>query len=61
MARVTGKSPHAARHAMGRHIIDKTGNIAAVQRQLGHRNVAYSMQYARVSNKEMLDVLNDRS
>jgi hypothetical protein len=23
---------------MGRHIIDKTGNIAAVQRQLGHRN-----------------------
>ena len=61
VARVTGKSPHAARHAMGRHIIDKTGNIAAVQRQLGHRNVAYSVQYARVSNKEMLDVLNDRS
>ena len=61
IARVTGKSPHAARHAMGRHIIDKTGNIAAVQRQLGHRNVAYSVQYARVSNKEMLDVLNDRS
>ena len=61
MAKVTGKSPHAARHAMGRHIIDKTGNIAAVQRQLGHRNVAYSVQYARVSNKEMLDVLNDRS
>jgi integrase len=54
-------TPHAARHTMGRHIIDKTGNIAAVQRQLGHRNVAYSVQYARVSNKEMLDVLNDRT
>jgi integrase len=61
IAQVSGKTPHAARHAMGRHIIDKTGNIAAVQRQLGHRNVAYSVQYARVSNKEMRDVLNNRS
>ncbi len=61
IAQVSGRTPHAARHAMGRHIIDKTGNIAAVQRQLGHRNVAYSVQYARVSNKEMRDVLNDRS
>jgi site-specific recombinase XerD len=58
---VIGKSPHAALHAMGRHVIDKTGNIAAVQRQLGHKNVAYSVQYARVSNKEMRDVLNNRS
>ena len=41
-------TPHAARHAMGRHLIDKTGNIAAVQRQLGHTNPAYSMQYARI-------------
>jgi site-specific recombinase XerD len=61
IANISHKTPHAARHAMGRHIIDKTGNIAAVQRQLGHRNVAYSVQYARVSNKEMLDVLNNRS
>ncbi len=61
IAKVDNKTPHSARHAMGRHIIDKTGNIAAVQRQLGHRNVAYSVQYARVSNKEMLDVLNNRS
>jgi integrase len=61
IANISHKTPHAARHAMGRHIIDKTGNIAAVQRQLGHRNVAYSVQYARVSNKEMLEVLNNRS
>jgi hypothetical protein len=46
---------------MGRHIIDKARNIAAVQRQLGHRNVAYLVQYARASNKEMLDVLNNRA
>ena len=34
-ANVKGKTPHAARHAMGRHIMQKTGNVAAVQRQLG--------------------------
>lgn len=60
IAGVSGRSPHSARHAMGRHIIERTGNIAAVQRQLGHRNVAYSLQYARVSNKELRDVLNSR-
>lgn len=43
LAGVEGHTPHDARHAMGKHIIDKTGNIAAVQRQLGHTNPAYSM------------------
>ena len=45
---------------MGRRIIDKTGNIAAVQRQLGHTNPAYSKQYARITDKELADVLEDR-
>jgi hypothetical protein len=35
-ANMKGKTPYAARHAMGRHVMDKTGNVAAVQRQLGH-------------------------
>lgn len=60
IAGVEGKTPHAARHAMGRHIVAKTGNIAAVQRQLGHRNAAYSMQYARITADELRGVLNDR-
>jgi integrase len=59
-AGVEGRTPHSARHAMGRHIIEKTGNIAAVQRQLGHKNAAYSMQYARISEKELADVIEDR-
>jgi len=59
-AGVTGKTPHSARHAMGRHIIQKTGNVAAVQRQLGHKNATYSMQYARITNKELKEVLDDR-
>ena len=53
-------TPHAARHAMGRHLIEKTGNIAAVQRQLGHTNAAYSIQYARVIDQELADALDDR-
>jgi site-specific recombinase XerD len=59
-AGVIGKTPHSARHAMGRHIIEKTGNVAAVQRQLGHRNATYSMQYARITGDELKNVLNDR-
>ena len=59
-AGVTGRTPHSARHAMGKHLIEKTGNVAAVQKQLGHQNAAYSMQYARITGDELLDVLNDR-
>lgn len=33
VADIKGKTPHSARHAMGRYIIEKTGNVAAVQQQ----------------------------
>ena len=59
-AGVKGKTPHSARHAMGRHIMQKTGNPAAVQRQLGHRNVAYSLAYSRITDKELEQVLDER-
>ena len=59
-AGVVGRTPHSARHAMGRHVMEKTGNVAAVQRQLGHRNPAYSLQYARITAEEMRSVLDDR-
>ena len=29
LAEVEGKTPHSARHAMGKHLIEKTGNLAA--------------------------------
>ena len=60
LAQIKGKTPHSARHAMGKHIIEKTGIVAAVQRQLGHKNAVYSMQYARISDKELEDVLDKR-
>ena len=59
-ANVKHKTPHAARHAMGRHIMSKTGNVAAVQRQLGHKNAAYSLQYARITDAELQQVVDER-
>ena len=61
LAGVKGKTPHSARHAMGLHIIEKTGNIAAVQAQLGHRSPATSMQYCRVRGSDLRAVIDDRS
>ena len=60
VAQVQGRTPDSARHAMGKHIITKTGNIAAVQKQLGHRQPAYSMQYARITAEELGQVLDER-
>lgn len=60
VAGVEGKTPHCARHAMGVHLMKKFGNVAAVQRQLGHKNAAYSMQYARVTSEELQEALDDR-
>ena len=41
-------------------IIEKTGNIATVQRQLGHTNAADSIQYARVIDQEIAEALDER-
>jgi integrase len=60
IAGVENKTPHSARHAMGKHIMEKTGNVAAVQRQLGHKNAAYSMQYSRITADELGEVINNR-
>jgi integrase len=60
LAGVEGHTPHAARHAMGKHLIEKTGNLAAVQRQLGHTNATYSMQYTRITDEELGNALEDR-
>lgn len=60
IAGVTGRTPHSARHGVGVHIMEKTGNISAVQRQLGHKNATYSLQYARISKDKLVDLMNDR-
>jgi len=60
LAGVVGRTPHSARHAMGRHLIEKTGNIASVQRQPGHKNAAYSMRYSRIADEQLSEVLDKR-
>lgn len=60
LAHVKGKTPHSARHAMGRHIMEKTGNVTAVQRQLGHKNAAYSLHYSRITEEELNEALDER-
>jgi len=60
LAQVKGHTLHDARHAMGKHLIEKTGNIVAVQRQLGHTNAVYSIQYARITDEELGNALEDR-
>ena len=57
---VKGKTPHSARHGVGLHIMEKTGSIAAVQRQLGHKDPASSIQYTRIPHQKLLTVLDDR-
>jgi site-specific recombinase XerC len=60
LAGVEGHTPHDACHAMGRHFIEKAGNIAAVHRQVGHAKAAYFIQYARVTDQELAEALDDR-
>ena len=60
MAGVSGKTPHSAGHGMGRHILKKTHNLAAVQRLLNHSNAAYSLQYSRITSEELATALDDR-
>ena len=56
----TDKTPHSARHGMGVFIMEKTGNVAAVQRQLGHKNASFSLQYSRITNDELKRILDER-
>lgn len=57
-AGISNKTPLSARHAMGRYLIVKTGNVAAVQRQLGHKNAIYSLQYSSITGEELKRVLD---
>ena len=51
------KTPHSARHAMGKDLTDKLG-IAATQTQLGHKNIASTVAYTRPSDHEMKGAIN---
>lgn len=54
------KTPHTGRHRVGKKIMDKTKNPRAVQKQLGHRNLMYSMHYTNPTEEEMKEAINSR-
>lgn len=60
VAEVSGRATYSARHGMRRHVMEKTINLAAIQRQLNHKNIAYSAHYARLTAEELDNVLDDR-
>ena len=37
--------------------MEETGNVEAGQRQLGHRNAAYSLQYSRITEEELEEAI----
>jgi integrase len=60
LAHIKHRTPHSARHAMGVHLVKKTGNPRTAQRQLGHRNPSTTMQYMQFTHEEMQEVLDER-
>lgn len=49
---VTRIHPHLFRHNMG-FLMNEKGGITAVQRQLAHRNIAYSAVYCQRTDEEL--------
>ena len=60
LAHINHRTPHSARHAMGVHLVKKTGNPRTAQRQLGHRNPSTTMQYMQFTHEEMREALDER-
>jgi integrase len=60
LAHVRGKTCHSARHAMGVHLMKKTGNPRVVQCQLKHRNTSTTIQYMQFTHEETLEALDER-
>jgi hypothetical protein len=42
------------------YLLLEVTNVAAVQRQLGHKNASYSLQYSRITDDELNEVLDRR-
>ena len=48
---------HVLRHTTATRLLDTTGNIAVVQKMLGHRKIATTMRYAHISDDSLLDAI----
>jgi site-specific recombinase XerD len=52
---------HTLRHTTATRMLDTTGNIAVVQRMLGHAKIATTMRYAHVSDDALLSAVRQTS
>ncbi len=44
--------PHVFKHSRGSHLLEETGKVHVVQDALGHKNIANTMIYSQVSNRD---------
>lgn len=51
-------SNHSARHTFATLFLESGGNIAALQKLLGHSNISETMQYVHVTRKMIIDGIN---
>ncbi len=51
-------SPHSLRHAFAAKIYDRTGDIAVVQRALGHRSITSTLVYAYADESRLRSALS---
>lgn len=59
-AQVDGVHPHRFRHHVG-YLMNERGGITAVQKQLGHRNIAYSAGYCQRTDAELASYLERKN
>lgn len=52
---------HTLRHTTATRMLDTTGNIAVVQKMLGHAKIATTMRYAHVADEQLLDAVRQTS
>jgi integrase len=48
---------HTLRHTTATRMLDATGNIAVVQKMLGHSKITTTMRYAHISDDSLLDAV----
>ena len=48
---------HTLRHTTATRMLESTGNIAVVQKMLGHSKIQTTMRYAHVSDEHLLDAV----
>lgn len=52
---------HTLRHTTATRMLDTTGNIAVVQKMLGHAKIATTLRYAHISDSSLLDAVRQTS